>query len=251
MKIQVVRAATLHPARPAKPTYFQAVPLYLKSDQAAFAYFRDHRDEIDAVTGTALVVALPDEIETGKLSVVAGLFGTGMKSTRYPGLLLSDLPCLWLEDAAGGHEVVRLPNDPDQVNALMRALTDAVSRERSARDAVRWTQDRLDGRALSISPVLRILLRELPVNKSTERLLATIFGVVFVAAILALAVVIPTPSPFQYTVFRIVLAVAAAGFVSMTPGFLEVTVSNWLRAGGALAVFVIVFFYAPAAIGTV
>jgi hypothetical protein len=34
----------------------------------------------------------------------------------------------------------------------------------------------------------------------------------------------------------------------MIPGFLSVQVSTWLRAGGALAVFVIVYFYSPAAL---
>ncbi len=83
-------------------------------------------------------------------------------------------------------------------------------------------------------------------NKATERILAFLFGVIFVIALLVLAVVIQTPTPFQYTVFRIVLALAAGGVASMIPGFLEVTISNWLRAGGALAVFVVVYFFNPA-----
>jgi hypothetical protein len=57
---------------------------------------------------------------------------------------------------------------------------------------------------------------------------------------------IPQPTSFQYTFFRVVLAAAAAGFVSMTPGFIQVKVSNWLRAGGALGVFVVVYFFSPA-----
>jgi hypothetical protein len=65
-----------------------------------------------------------------------------------------------------------------------------------------------------------------------------------------LAIVFPKPYPFQYQVFRIVLALAAAGFVSMTPGFIEVRISTFLRAGGALAVFAIVYFYNPASLVT-
>ena len=36
----------------------------------------------------------------------------------------------------------------------------------------------------------------------------------------------------------------------MIPGFITVSVSTWLRAGGALAVFAVVYFYNPAALVT-
>lgn len=83
-------------------------------------------------------------------------------------------------------------------------------------------------------------------KKPQERIVAFVFGVVFVLLIMAIALWLPNPTPFQYTVFRIVLALAAAGVAAMLPGFLEVTVKTWIRAGGALAVFVIVYFYSPA-----
>jgi hypothetical protein len=83
-------------------------------------------------------------------------------------------------------------------------------------------------------------------SKSVERYLAFGFGVVFVVVLLVLATRYPNPTPFQYTVFRIVLALASGGVAAMIPGFLSVQVSTWLRAGGALAVFVIVYFYSPA-----
>jgi hypothetical protein len=81
---------------------------------------------------------------------------------------------------------------------------------------------------------------------SNERTAVFVFGIIFVNAILILATVYPDPTVFQYTVFRIVLALAAAGVAAFVPGFLQVTISNWLRAGGAMAVFVIVYFYSPA-----
>lgn len=84
--------------------------------------------------------------------------------------------------------------------------------------------------------------------KFAERCIAVACGVVFVAALLVLTVLIPTPTPDQRLTFRIVMAIAAAGFVAMTPGFLEVNISKWIRAGGALAVFVIVYFYNPGAL---
>jgi hypothetical protein len=83
-------------------------------------------------------------------------------------------------------------------------------------------------------------------SKSAERLAAFAFGVVFIITILVLAVRFPYPTPFQYTTFRIVLALAAGGVAGMIPGFLTVNVSRFIRAGGALAVFAIVFFKSPA-----
>jgi hypothetical protein len=83
-------------------------------------------------------------------------------------------------------------------------------------------------------------------SKRTEQRVAWGFAAMLIIAMLVLAVFIPDPKPFQYTVFRIVLAIAIAGLAAMIPGFLEITLSNWLRAGGALAVFVIVFFFSPA-----
>jgi len=83
-------------------------------------------------------------------------------------------------------------------------------------------------------------------NKQAERYAAFAFGVAFVVVLLLLAVRYPNPTPFQYTVFRIVLALAAGGVAAMIPGFLTLAVSNRIRASGALAVFVVVYFYSPA-----
>lgn len=85
-------------------------------------------------------------------------------------------------------------------------------------------------------------------QKNYEKILAFVFGVVFVVVLLYAAFAVPNPTAFQYTVFRIVLALAAAGVAAMFSGFLSIQVSNWLKAGGALAVFAIVYFYAPAAL---
>lgn len=60
----------------------------------------------------------------------------------------------------------------------------------------------------------------------------------------------PNPTAFQYTIFRSVLSLAAAGVAAMIPGFITISVSTWLRAGGALAVFAVVYFYNPAAMVT-
>src|SRR5262245_15907864 len=85
-------------------------------------------------------------------------------------------------------------------------------------------------------------------TKKTQQRAAFGFGVVFIVATLALAIAFPNPTLFQFTVFRIVLALAAAGVAAMIPGFIELQVSEWIRAGGALAVFVLVYFYNPASL---
>lgn len=72
------------------------------------------------------------------------------------------------------------------------------------------------------------------------------FGIAGLAVILTIAIFIPVPTVFQYQVFRIILALAAGGVASMIPGILSLQIPNFLTAGGALAVFAIIYFYSPA-----
>jgi hypothetical protein len=83
-----------------------------------------------------------------------------------------------------------------------------------------------------------------------EKIVAVAFGIGFIVVMLVIAIKFPNPTPYQYTTFRIVLAIACAGFASVIPGVLNVNVGAWLRAGGALAVFAIVYFYSPAGLVT-
>src|SRR5438552_18489723 len=87
-------------------------------------------------------------------------------------------------------------------------------------------------------------------SKKIQAAWAFAFGCAFVCALLCLALFIPDPTPFQYQTFRIVMALAAAGVAAMIPGFLKVeihpTVKVIIRAGGALGVFVVVYFFNPA-----
>jgi hypothetical protein len=77
-------------------------------------------------------------------------------------------------------------------------------------------------------------------------MLAAIFGVVFLVVILVVAIMIPNPTKFEYVVFRITIALAAGGVAAMIPGILNVNIPHVLTAGGALAAFIIVYFYSPA-----
>ncbi|MBK1877987.1 DUF4019 domain-containing protein [Pelagicoccus mobilis] len=73
-----------------------------------------------------------------------------------------------------------------------------------------------------------------------------IFGIVFLSTILTLATAFPDPTPFQYTTFRIVLALSVAGIAAFVPGFLHLKIGNIIKAGGALSVFCVVYFFSPA-----
>jgi hypothetical protein len=81
---------------------------------------------------------------------------------------------------------------------------------------------------------------------STELALAGAFGVVFVVTLLVLAIKFPRPTAFQYMVFRVILAIAVAGIAPFIPGLLQVEAGTSVKAGGAIAVFVIVYFFSPA-----
>jgi hypothetical protein len=79
-----------------------------------------------------------------------------------------------------------------------------------------------------------------------EVVAAFAFGCTFLTAILLIALYKPNPTAFEYTIYRIVIALAAAGVGAIIPGFLNVRFKSWLRAGGAVALFVVVYFFAPA-----
>lgn len=85
-----------------------------------------------------------------------------------------------------------------------------------------------------------------------EKISIFVFGVVFVVVLLVIAVSVPSPTEFQFFVFRIVLALVAAAIGAFLPGSLNVqshiqnpAYRNTIRAGGAVAFFVIVYLINP------
>jgi len=80
-------------------------------------------------------------------------------------------------------------------------------------------------------------------------IVSVVSGIVFLITLLVIAVFIPDPTRFQLLGFRVVLALAAAGFAAAISGFLTVNLPLWGRgtitAGGALAVFAIVYQVNP------
>jgi hypothetical protein len=83
-----------------------------------------------------------------------------------------------------------------------------------------------------------------------DKFLAFAFGVVFLATILWLAFHNGDMTAPQFEILRSVLAIAGGGATAVIPGFLDINLRSEkklaLRAGGALAVFVILYFWSPA-----
>jgi hypothetical protein len=83
-----------------------------------------------------------------------------------------------------------------------------------------------------------------------EVALAFAFGCVALAVVLWLAFRAQSLSQQQFEILRMVLALAGGGVGAMIPGFLDVNLRPnaklAVRAGGALAVFVILYFFSPA-----
>ena len=81
-------------------------------------------------------------------------------------------------------------------------------------------------------------------------LLSFVFGVIFVVTMLVFAVLVPNPSVFSQWVFITVLALSAAGVGSVVPGMLNIDVP-YVKAGGALALFAVVFLMQPAIVRSI
>ena len=84
-----------------------------------------------------------------------------------------------------------------------------------------------------------------------EKLATFASALVFLGCILILAVAIPNPTVFQEFAFRLVLTLAAGAFGGFIPGFLNIDI-KWakfaLRAGGAMALSVLVYTQNPPAL---
>lgn len=68
-----------------------------------------------------------------------------------------------------------------------------------------------------------------------------LLDLVFIAVLILVAALFPNPTPFQYTVFRHVIAICVAAAAALLPGSLGLQWGIVARATGALAVLVLVY----------
>lgn len=77
-----------------------------------------------------------------------------------------------------------------------------------------------------------------------EKIAVFIFGVTFISTLL-FVVLKEDLNERAYSIIRIIMALAVAGVGACIPGFLDVQLKGFIRAGGAMALFVIVYFFTP------
>jgi hypothetical protein len=82
-------------------------------------------------------------------------------------------------------------------------------------------------------------------EENWQKLAAVGCGVLFASVMLIIAIAVPNPTTTQWFIFRVVLALAAAGIGAVLPGLIVVNVSKFVRAGGAIALFVLVYLSNP------
>jgi len=221
-----------------------AVPLYLKDDKATSEYFKNHFEEIDAITGPNLTILLARQVEFGEHDEVVKIFDDkAEEGKRFKGVRRVDLPCFWLEDSLGGQAILRLPETHDDLKQTVRILADLAPQARSANDLKVQALEMLSADRVERQPWWGRIREMLGISDTRA---AWISGSIFVALMLIIAIFIKDPSPFQYFVFRAVLAISAAAFAAVIPGILNLKLGTWLQAGGAFAVLVLVYLFSPA-----
>lgn len=136
---QSVRKIAPPPTPSGRRPYVQVVPLFFRSDGAVFGYFRDHADEIDAITGEAVHVVVPRSLVEGDARDIASALDA---QDRYPGLKATDLPCLWVESSGGQHFVLPVPADLGEVKRLVQQLVEAARQAQSFGDVAGAFQPR-------------------------------------------------------------------------------------------------------------
>ena len=76
-------------------------------------------------------------------------------------------------------------------------------------------------------------------------LFSFVFGVVFLGIMLGFSVGFPNPTPIQVRVFITALALAASGVGAILPGYFDIRYKSFIRAGGALGLFALVYLNQP------
>lgn len=73
-------------------------------------------------------------------------------------------------------------------------------------------------------------------------------GIFLIIITLIMAMIIKNPSPTQFFIIRGVFALSCAAVGSCIPGWLKVNINGYVKAGGAIALILIFWFFNPPAI---
>lgn len=81
----------------------------------------------------------------------------------------------------------------------------------------------------------------------TSEKIVLLIGLISMVTVFITILKFPNPTKPQLQVFRVILAISAASFASVIPGFveLETTTHLTLSAGGAIAIFILVYLVNP------
>jgi hypothetical protein len=80
---------------------------------------------------------------------------------------------------------------------------------------------------------------------ANDKTLAFVFGASFAIILLVIAFFDRRPTEMAVLIYRVVLALVAAGIGAVIPGVIDVTIAPVIRAGGAIALFVVVYWFNP------
>jgi hypothetical protein len=83
---------------------------------------------------------------------------------------------------------------------------------------------------------------------TTQTIILLIISVAFLTVLLILILRFPNPTASQFFIFRVILALAAAGIGAIIPGYLGAEGKQneiLFRAGGAILLFVLVYLVDP------
>lgn len=87
-----------------------------------------------------------------------------------------------------------------------------------------------------------------PKDKKESMIPLFIGSILMGIPIIALMCFIQTPNPYQFFMFRVCIALGGGAIATYIPGWLNINVkahNNTLKAGGAIAAFILLYFYTP------
>lgn len=94
------------------------VPLFTVADGEVARYLRDFQSELNTMSSNKLAIGYCTELNEKNATAAASV----IESERYPGIVESSFPCIWVE-APDGHFILPLKNDFEYVKTAFRVLT--------------------------------------------------------------------------------------------------------------------------------